>query len=106
MEVEDDLNPCGPVKARVVLLKLVEDCSDRNAGVKRPRDTQLLDPRRFDIGQDEVVRTHLNCADATLVERPGCPAVFHPTLFGETVILRNYFDGLVVIGMRVVHEVE
>ena len=84
---------------------MVEDCSDQDAGVKCPGDAQLLDPRQLDVGQDEVARTHLNCTDAALVGRPGCPAVFHPANFCETVVLRKYFDGRVVIGTRVVHEV-
>ena len=106
VEAEDDLHPRGPVNAGAVLLEVVEDCSDRDAGVKRPGDAQLLDPRQFDVVQYEVTRTHLNCADTALVGRPGCPAVFHPTHFGDMVVLRKSFDGQVVIGTRVANEDE
>ena len=105
VEAEDELHPRGPVKAGAFLLEVVEDCSDRDAGVKLTRDVQLLDPRRFDVGQDEVARNHLNCADVALVGHPSCPAVFHPAHFGETFVLRKSFDVRVVIGMRATHEV-
>ena len=87
VEAEDELHPHGPVYAGAVLLEVVEDCSDRDAGVKRPGDAQLLDPRRFDVRQDKVVHTHLNFVDAALVGRPSCSAVFHPAHFGDTVVL-------------------
>ena len=32
--------------------------------------------------------------------------MLHPVHFGETVVLRKYFDGRVVIGTRVAHEVK
>ena len=54
---KDEFYPRRPVQARAVLLKVVKDCPDRDAVVKRPGDAQLLDPRRFDVGQDEVLRT-------------------------------------------------
>ena len=92
VEAEDDLHPCGPVKAGSVLLDVAEDCYDRDAGVKRPGDAQLLDSRRFDVGQYEVARIHLNCVDVALVGHPGCPDVFHPAHFGETVVLSKVFQ--------------
>ena len=106
LEAEDEFYPRGLVQARDVLLEVVEDCSNRDVGVKRPGDAQLLDPCRFDIGQNEVSRTYLNCAYAALVCHTGCPAVFHPTHFLETVVLRKSFDVRVIIGARVPHEIE
>ena len=105
-EAKDELHPRGPVQAGALLLEVVEDFSDQDACVKRPGDAQLLDPRQFEVGQDEVARTHLNCADLALVGRPGFPAVFHPAHFGKTVVLWKSFDGRVVIGPRVAHEIE
>ena len=59
VEAEDEFYPRGPIQAGAVLLELIDDCSDRDAGVKRPRDAQHLDPRRFDVGQDEVSGNYL-----------------------------------------------
>ena len=85
---------------------MAEDCSDQDAGVKRPGNAQLLDPCRFNVGQDEVSSTYLNCADAALVGRPGCPAVLNLSHFEETVVLQKLFDVRVVVGARVTHEIE
>ena len=45
LEAEDEFYPLGLVQDGSVLLEVVEDCSERDAGVKIPKDTQLLDPR-------------------------------------------------------------
>ena len=106
LEDKDELHPRGLVKAGAVILEVVEDCSYWDASVKRPGEAHLLEPRQLDVGHDEVARTHLNCADTALVGRPDCPSVFHPSNFGETVVLQKSFDGRVVIGTRVAHEVK
>ena len=106
MESKDEFYPRGPVQAGAVPLEVIKDCSDRYAGVKRPRDAQLLDPRRFDVGQDEVSSTYLDCANAALVGSPGCPAVLRPLHLGDTVVLQESLDVWVVVGVRVAHEVE
>ena len=106
MEAKDEFYPHGPVQARAALLEVIEDCYDRDAGVKRPVDAHLLDPRRFDVGQDEVFRTYLDCANAALVGLTGCPAVLHLSHLGKTVVLQEPFDVWVVAGARVAHEVE
>ena len=87
MEAKDELYPRKPFQAGAVLLEVTEDGSDREAGVERPRDAQLLDPRQFDVDQDEVLRTYLDCANAALVSCPGCPAVLDPSHLGETAVL-------------------
>ena len=71
VEAEDEFYPHGPVQAGALLLEVIEDGSDQDAGVKRPGDAQLLDPRQLDVGQDEVLRTYLDCANEALVGRPG-----------------------------------
>ena len=106
MEAEDEFYSRRMVQAGAVLLEVVEDFYDRDSGLKRPGDAQLLDPHLFDVGQDEVSSTYLNCANADLVGRPGCPAVLHPSHLGETVVLRDSFDVWVLVGARVAHEVE
>ena len=42
-----------------------------DAGVENPGDAQLLDPRQFDVGQDEVSCTDFDRANSALVGRPG-----------------------------------
>ena len=79
VEADDDFYPRGPVQAGAVLIEVIKDCSDPDAGVKRLRDAQLLDPRRFNVGQDEVLSTYLNCADAALVGCSVWQAVLHPS---------------------------
>ena len=106
VEAEDEFYPRGPVQDGAVLLEVVEDCSDRDAGVKRPGDAQLLDPRRFDNCQDKFSSTYLDCMNAALVGRPSCQAVLHPSHLGETVVLQKSFDVWVVVGARFVHEVK
>ena len=54
---------------------MVNDCADCDAGVEGAGDAQLLDLLRFDVGQDEVARPHLDGADAALAGRPCRPAV-------------------------------
>ena len=106
MEAEDDFHARGTVEAGSILLKAVEDCADRDAGVEGDRDAQLLDPRRFDIGQDEVALPHLNGADSALVVRTRRPAVLKATHHQHVVILREVFNGRVVVRTHVVHEFE
>ena len=57
VEAEDELHPRGLVQAGAVFLEVIEVCSDQDAGVKHPGDAQLLDPCRFNVGQDEVSST-------------------------------------------------
>ena len=92
VEAEDEFYPRGPVQAGAVLLEVIEDGSDRDAGVERPRDAQLLDPHQFGVGQDEVSRPYLNRANTALVGRPGCSAIIHPSHLGETVVLEEPFN--------------
>ena len=106
VEAEYKFYPRGPVQAGAVLLEVIEDCSYQDSGVKRPGDAQLLDPRRFDVGQDEVLRTYLDCANAALVGRPGYPAVIHPSHLGEKVFLLEPFNVWVVVRARIAHEVK
>ena len=106
MEAEDELHLRRQVQAGAVLLEMIEDCSDPDAGVKRPGDAQLLDPCQFDVSQDEVTSTYLNCADEDLVGCYGCPAVLHPSHSGETVVLRKSFDVRFLVKARVAHEIE
>ena len=103
VEAGDEFYPRRPVQARAVLLEVFEDFSDRDAGVKCPGDAQLLDPRRFNVGQDEVSSTYLDCANAALVGRPGCPSVLHPSYIGETIVLQNPSDVWVVVRAHVAH---
>ena len=42
MEAEDEFHSCRPVKAGSVLLEVVEDCSDVDAGVEGAGDAQIL----------------------------------------------------------------
>ena len=58
-----------------MLIEVVKDCADRDAGVEDSGDAHLLDPHQFDVGQDEVAQPYLDGADATLVSRPRRPAV-------------------------------
>ena len=106
MEAEDEFYPRGTVQAGAVLLEVIEDGSDRDAGVERPGDAQLLDPRRFNVGQDEVSHTYLDRANEALVGRTGCPVVLHPLHLGETIVFRESSDVWVVVGAHVAHEVE
>ena len=77
MDAEYELYPCRPVQAGAVLLEVIKDGSDRDAGVERPGDAQLLDPRQFDVGQDEVSCADFDHANTALVGRPDGPSVFH-----------------------------
>ena len=98
--------PAGPIQAGAVLLELIKDGSDRDVGVERPGDVQLLDPRRLDFGQDEVLCSYFDRTNSALVVRPGYPDVFHPSHLGEMVVLREPLDVRVVVRVRVAHESE
>ena len=52
------------------------------------------------------MRTYLDCVNAALVGRYGCPAALHPSHLGETVVLREPFYVWVVVRARVAREVE
>ena len=106
MEADDEFYPRGPIQAGAVLLEVIEDGSDRDAGVERPGDAQLLDPRRFNVGQDEVSCAYFDCVNSDLVGCPGCLSVFHPLHLGETVVLRDLLDVRVVVRACIAHEVE
>ena len=71
MEAEDEFYPRWQIKAGAVLLKVIEDGSDRDAGVECPGDAQLLDPHQFDVGQDEVSCADFDRTNSALVGRPG-----------------------------------
>ena len=77
MEAEDEFYPHELIETGAVLLEVIKDGSDRDAGVERPGDAQLLDPRQFDVGQDEVSCADFDHANTALVGRPDGPSVFH-----------------------------
>ena len=54
---------------------MVDDRADRDAGKEGATDSQLIYLHRFNVGQDEVARPHLDSADAALVGRPRRPVV-------------------------------
>ena len=87
MEAEDEFHARGPAEAGSILLEVDKDRAERDAGVEGAGDAQLLDPRRFDVGQDEVALPHLDGADAALVVRPRRPDVLEAAHHRRAVIL-------------------
>ena len=106
MEAEDEFHARGPVKARSVLLEVVEHRVNGNAGVEGAGGAQLFDPHQFDVGQNEVARPRPDGAYAALVGRPRCPAVLNTAHHRRAVVLCEVLYGVFVVCTRGAHEVE
>ena len=87
--------------------EIVEDIAGRDAGEEGEGVAQLLDPGRFNIGNDEVACAQLHGAYAVLVGRPRRPHMLDSVqLQCKGVRSCECGDGRVVIVLRVVHDVE
>ena len=77
VQAKDEFHAREAVKASTEFSNMIEEILWRDGGEENVRVMQLLNPRCFDVGDDQVARANFHCTDPVLVVCSCLPYMFH-----------------------------